>query len=52
MESYELAQASFQLIPLHRIVSVARHHHPCTQVYLRGSTHPNQECVRSERLPL
>jgi len=49
---HELSQPSLHGIPPHCRIAVARHHDPGAQSRMRGSARPNQECMRSESLPL
>ena len=52
MQSDELAESSFESVSIDSGVSVSRYDDAHTQVRLRGRTHPNQQTVRSESLPL
>lgn len=48
----QFAQPAFHRVALYCRLAVARHHDPCTHSWMRGSPHPHEERVRSERLPL
>src|SRR5687768_4099217 len=48
----ELAKPTLEPVSIHRRSSVTRHYEAHSQVCQRGRTHPNQQTVRSESLPL
>jgi hypothetical protein len=52
VQSSELTEPALEPVSIDRRVSVSRHYEAHAQVCQRGSTHPNQQTVRSESLPL
>lgn len=48
----EFPEPTLEPVAINSGMSVSWHYEPHAQVCQRGSTHPNQETVRSESLPL